>query len=397
MKIRIKKSSIRFLAILLFDLFVILKMRRAFSLTTQEGGIWNLIQLAFVVFGFFALLRNLKSVFRNVEILCIDLFCLLNLITSLLVIDSFSVSALFSLSKTLYAGMTMTLFYCISLKSKDFIADMKSTKYTYYIAGVILISALGRHMLTGGVKAYEAGAVADIYYLLGLLPMLLIITSRKRQIVPLVFAGIAVLLTQKRTGLLIFLCVVVVYFFLDKSKIASLTSVLKTAVGFCAALIVGYFVFRYMDATFNLRVVERMSNLVADGGSGRDVLWMKTWDAIWSSNTIKLLFGHGVGAIFNLIGINSHNDFLQVGYDYGLIALILYIAFFISLFRTASRMYHTDYPYAAQFLCSLIVSLFVACFSFYIVDATYITSGCFVQGFLLADFRKYLDRGGAEA
>ena len=47
-----------------------------------------------------------------------------------------------------------------------------------------------------------------------------------------------------------------------------------------------------------------------------------------------------------------------------------------------------------SYLSSLIISLILANVSFYAVDATYITSGCFVQGILLADFEFFLQRKG---
>ena len=46
------------------------------------------------------------------------------------------------------------------------------------------------------------------------------------------------------------------------------------------------------------------------------------------------------------------------------------------------------YEHFAEFLASLFVSLCIALFSYYVIDATYSICGCFTQFILLADWRK---------
>lgn len=392
MKIKIKKINLGLFFVYLFDLFLIMKLIRAFSKSTQAGGVWNIIQMWFIISGFFLFLKYYRMLIQNKCILYLGLYSVFAFLLSIFSLDGLSVSLIFELSKTIYPAAVIIIFYYAGLKKIEIRKDINSIKYAFLIASCILIFTLAQYMISGGGRASGAGAVADIYYILGLLPLLLVIIDYEKWFLPIIVTGVGIVFSQKRAALIAYLFVIVLSYGLQVRKNKDYMSLIKKIAGIILIIIIGYMIFQYLDTEFHLEIWERLQNLREDGGSGRDVRWNTIWEAIKNSSLLQIIKGHGMRSIVNDIGGNAHNDFLQIWYEYGIVALLLYILFFLQLLFTAYKMYRMKYPYTVQFICSLIITLFIAGVSFYVIDNTYITTGCMVQGVLMADFKKYLDK-----
>jgi len=67
-------------------------------------------------------------------------------------------------------------------------------------------------------------------------------------------------------------------------------------------------------------IIEKQQQKSVDGLlSGREVAWM------WAFDNLTLL-GHGQGAILDAVGMSSHNSFISILNDYGVIAVLLLLA-----------------------------------------------------------------------
>ena len=134
---------------------------------------------------------------------------------------------------------------------------------------------------------------------------------------------------------------------------------------------------------------SRLDKLNQDGGSGRAVRWEIIANTLaYGSDPLQFLFGHGSGATVEFIH-HAHNDFLEIFYDYGLVAFILYVLFYISLIKDAVIMKIKGYPYFREFASVIVVMLFLAMFSFFAIDCMYITCTSFCLAFFYADWLKY--------
>jgi O-antigen ligase len=310
--------------------------------------------------------------------------------------ESFSVSTFFSLLMILYPSLLLVLLYCVG-KRID-ITRKGPLFWTFFIISVILISAMFRYYGKGETEA-ERGAIADVYYILGLLPLMLACTKAKWRFVPVLVTTFAVIFSTKRTGLLALSVMMILYFVLAMIKERNLKKFAKILLLFalCAALFVGFFL--YMDNTFeDMQLVDRLLRLSEDGGSGRDVRWKVTWESFCSSDLLHMVFGHGKGSIWDatLVG-ETHNDFLQVLYEHGFLAFLAYVGFYVALLAELVHMFRAKYPHAVLFAMSVICSLFLAMFSYYVIAPTYITCGILCYGFFLADFHKFqADEGMSE-
>ena len=389
---KIKYSSFKEIYIYLFTAFIVMKVWRAFSGSEEHGGLWNYIQVFYVVVGPFLFLKYSKTISKEPAVFILVIYSLFALMISLFSIENLDVPSVFNLMKVPFAGMVIIIFYIYRIRSKNSHHSDNLLKTVFYISASILCYKLGSHMLSGGIRASEIGAVADVYYILGILPYILTITDKKRWLIPIAVTAVSIFISQKRAAFIALVGCIVILYFIESLRGKSIKSSIGKILILVFLITAGYYLMIYMDSKFNLRFFVRLERLETDGGSGRDTRWLYILEAIKRSTPLQLFLGHGFAGAQKLFsGSHAHNDFLEVLYNYGIVTLVLYCAYYIIQIFNAVRMVKEKYPYHAEFAGSLFVSLCIAMFSFYVIDAAYIICGCFIQGILLADWRMNRD------
>lgn len=365
--------------------FLVLKTYRAFSGSTAEGGVWNVIQLAFVLFGIMCFAIHSKWVVNSGPLRILILLSGYMLLTTVLAVREVTINSVFNLVMTIYAANVFILFYYYGRTSD--ISKRTVLYYAFFITALIVLYAMLRALRSARAWT-QRGAVADVYYVLGLLPLLMIYFTEKRVLIPIITAAVAVSFTGKRAGMIAVVLMMIAYYLItgkQKNNLKQQTKTLLKLFLLIAVVVVGGI---YLDNRFKLRIVERLSRIFSDGGSGRDVRWEQILEMIWSSGPVRFLLGHGGGSIMQDLGKHAHNDFLELFYEQGLAGALMLVLFYGSLARTCVRMIRKRYRYAAQFAASLICSLVLSMFSFYIVDPTYVTCGMICMGAMLGDYER---------
>ena len=383
--LKIKKNSLRkgvaYSFCVLLCLFLATKVQRAYSGSEVSGGIWNVIQIYFVISGFVLMFVRAKRSPHNVRVF--SCYAFLSMFLAAWTIPDFEIKTLFEYVTIPYGVMVMFIFYVVG-KYLSLNHDFKILQITFYVLAVIIFVAMRKWRLLSDDK----GAVADVYYVLGLLPLMLVFVKQKFQIIPIIVTLGAILLTGKRAGLLAIIMMLLTFYWLQLRHSGNVKNSLRTLLLLSVAVCVIIGMWESLNETYNLQVIERLQKLETDGGSGRADRWHLAATQYMNGNIIQLLFGYGQGSAEQLIGGHVHNDFLEVLYNYGLVTCLLYVGFYVSLFRTWRRMCRTEYRYSTEFLLTIIAALFLACFSFYVIDPTYITCGAVAWGLLLADWEK---------
>lgn len=372
--------------------FLVTKVFRTFSgVTDRSGGVWNLVQIIFVLIGFFWIIKYFRSVSCEnpiVIMISLDIYICLMALPRI----ELSVSGLFNYFMIPYAACVLVAFYAIGMRTK--LNERALLYYAFYITIIIIIVDM--------IKFYSIGTrawflklidVADVYFPLGLLPFTVIYVKKKNSLLPMALLAVALVLTGKRAGILALIPMAIIIY-LGETNDDNTNSNIKKIIVISIIGITMYFLAIYLDEYFNLGFLERLSRLKEDGGSGRAERWDRVLAALRDSEGISLLFGHGWGSVSELLGGHAHNDFLEIFYEFGLVSVILYISFFLSLVAKLSQMKRYRYRYTAHYVASLICSLFLSLFSFYLIKPTYITCGMLCYGFFLSDFRKYKNEIG---
>ena len=364
----ISKKNIQYIVLLvLLSIFLILKMERGFSDTEEAGGLWNIIQLIFVVGGLVCLYSNIhyrNFVSNNIVIKIYLIFAFYIWFFSFFVYFSdnvYEITSTFNFVMIPYGALTMYFFYTVGSK-----IDIR--KYplilvsTYVIIFIILFASMR-----------------------GLLPLIFVYTPQKIAVFPYIIAFLAVIMTGKRTGFLVLAAILLIYFvsFYREKSIKNI--IIKFGILIIVLFTVYYLGMNFIEK-FNLDMLDRLEHYDEGGAAVRLERWGIIGENVMSSNYLQLIFGHGYKSVLKLTGGHAHNDFLEVLYDYGIIALALYLMFYISFFIEGLKMYKKNYIYAREFMCSFAVAIFLASFSFYLADCTFITCNSVCIGLMLADW-----------
>ncbi len=388
-KIKYKKNTQYLLLLLLVSALILLKTWRGLLLQTeQEGGVWNVIQVFLVGTGVICLLSKSKPFlsFPFIKVY-IAFFLYIWFFSAIWYFSDYSsINRLFRFIVVPYGLMSLLTVFTVGLKGniRQYVWVLLAT---YLILFYIMFTKWSSYNLS---IIDSNGAVADVYYLIGLLPIVLLYIPQKYKIIPFLLAFIVAVMSSKRGALIATIVMLIVYFLIGTGKSGEKRNIILRVFAVAAALVVAYIVVMYFVERYNLSIFDRIEKLEDDGGSGRSDRWaLIIHDYTSNTNILNLLFGNGTGSVIDLTGGHAHNDFLEFLYEYGIVAFILYILFDLLLIKETIRMYRKRYIYAKEFACSVSVAICMSLFSFYAVDCTHITSCSICQGLILADWYKF--------
>ena len=196
--------------------------------------------------------------------------------------------------------------------------------------------------------------------------------------------------SAKRTSLL---CIGLAIIFLIIANISNVSG--KTFVRFIAVLAVGvavaYFAYnKYPEFALQTDyIIERFKD-PKDNDSNRERIDMYagTYSAYSSASIIEQLFGHGYMAVVNdLYGRPTHNDIMEILYDYGLIALAIYLIFIIKLFIRGFRSFWSNKQniFLLFTMCNLLLLSMINCM---ITNPAFVFVNMFCIGFSINCFRR---------
>lgn len=390
MRVKYQRNITYLLLLLLAAALLLLKVWRGLLYQTEEqGGIWNVIQVFLIGTGVLCLFSKERTF---TKISCIKVYIVFFLYIWVLSLfpflgTTFDIPHIFRFLVIPYGVMSLLTFYTVGYK-----ANIRQYPWVLGITFLVLFYWMFTKWRSYNLAIIDSnGAVADVYYLVGLLPLILLYTPQKIKIIPFLMAFVVAVMSSKRGALVAMLLMMVVYFFFSgTTNKGKKSNIVLRVVVFVFVIVVVYYVVLRLVGLYDLNMFDRMEKLGDDGGSGRAERWGIILNAFSAdSNIIQMLFGHGNGTITKLVGGHAHNDFFEFLYEYGLFAFVLYVAFYVQLIKEVIRMYKRKYIYAREFLCSVVVALCMSMFSFYAVDCTHITSSSICQGLILADWYKF--------
>ena len=176
-----------------------------------------------------------------------------------------------------------------------------------------------------------------------------------------VLGFIAVLLTMKRGPLLCMFAVPVVYLIsIILSKKYSLNKRFKfffvLALGTFAVVLLGITMIQSDQMNTFIRLLDIKNELEHSRGP----LFKATIEAFMDSDTIFKLFGHGFNSVVadELIPttgslLSSHNDFIEILYNAGIVGILLYVIFLVNVFIAAIKLCRANDKWGFMMLAAL--------------------------------------------
>lgn len=374
--------------IVLLSIFSIMRIYRN-SLGYESdnvGGVWNVISVFFVLSAVLMSFRVIQRKFNfplSIRIaLCFSVLAQFNCI---FFIDNLSVGFLYNFLMIPFFASALVVFF---VSSQSFLSQKQIFLSKLLFVAIFLMAFLSVFMFRSGFLGFSM--VSNSYYALCILPFALFFTEKKAyRIFIYTLVGIVVIFAGKRTGLIAFVSFIMVVSLLESLMKNQLLDFLKTMLFLIAAGATFYFLYVKFASIYDLQLFKRMSTIVEDGGSGRDVMYQQIWNAMKESNIINWIFGHGYGSAGGVLlkHDTAHNDFLEILYDYGLFAAALIIGFYIQLLREGFTMFRLRYKCAPLFIGGTIISILLSLFSTYLVSFAYVICGMAFLGMVLGDWQ----------
>ena len=209
------------------------------------------------------------------------------------------------------------------------------------------------------IEGFRDGTV---YVFMMFLPLAMMLSKAKIRYIVIILIALAVLTSMKRGGFVTVLLSLLVYVLtlqrVTDRRIPPIVKLLFFLL-FVLALVA---VIIYVNTQSGGVIFERFAQAGADGGSGRDKVYLISLDMILASDPLPLLFGHGWNtlALDSPLGLSAHNDYLEITYDIGLFGLLLLLVFLLHLGIHALRLVRQKSSLAPAFMASFVIFFFTS-------------------------------------
>jgi len=208
-------------------------------------------------------------------------------------------------------------------------------------------------VISNQAKYYKVITLNPIFYILYLVPFLLLSKKSINSYIGLAIVFTSVVLSHKRTALIIWALIAVYCFFVQKNvnqnKTNKFVKNMLLSILFVAAIV---FIYDYAVKNFNINWLQRLSTISETGGSGRVDRWRQFFIDMKRSNLFEFIAGHGIVYPY------YHNDWMQIFYNTGIIGFILYSVMCVKLVQMYFEMKKAKHEYLVAYGASLIIFFF---------------------------------------
>lgn len=231
---------------------------------------------------------------------------------------------------------------------------------------------------SNGVGELLAGR--DAYFLCIILLLWSLLMRFKFKLIVISIIFLLCIISLKRSVIIIAFFTILICLFnyiTDKNN-----SFLKRCLTFIAIIAsISYLVYNSTDLSID--IIDRFKALEDDGGSGRENIYAAVGNDIKRFYFHEFIFGKGLSSVYKLIGIQAHNDFLQIMHSLGIIGILIYISLYlccirkIYLYKPINIIEKKFKLYAFLIFISFAITGYLNCF---IVNPPLITPFIFLLG-----------------
>lgn len=377
----------------LFDLLLIILPLsvQIYNIVATKLGVepfpGNLVTLVVLVAAsLFVYLRHSKLLYGIIEYKIAILFAIVSIPGIISHLDSDIDNIVRSLCSVIFVPLGFSIGVIIRSKIQN---TDKSTFFSLLLLFPMLCVASMIQSMPILMEGSEFGRDAILAVSI-FLPIILSIRNKYLKGIFLIIILYWSIISAKRTSLL---CIGLAIIFLIMANISNVSG--KNFARFIAVLAVGvaiaYFAYnKYPEFALQTDyIIERFKD-PQDNDSNRERMDMYagTYSAYSSSSIIEQLFGHGYMAVVNdLYGRPTHNDIMEILYDYGLIALAIYLIFIIKLFIRGSRSFWSNREdiFLLFTMCNLLLLSMINCM---ITNPAFVFVNMFCIGFSVNCFQQ---------
>lgn len=262
------------------------------------------------------------------------------------------------------------VFYVFMRKHGELFGDI--LKYLFLLAAILSVAVI----VNRDYRKSEDAGINVIFYVLTLLPFLLHIRNRTIRNLIIFYLLILSLLAMKRSVLIILGIFLVLYggSILFRNPRRILANTILSVLLVISVLLVSKTVNDRMDNA----VLKRVENIKKDEGNGRLTIYNEVMYSQLLSSPYEWIFGHGNNSVNNTVrgnpwsvGRTSHNDFLEILFNYGLLGFLIYLFLHFKIAHTAIKLKKSGSEFFLSYLSSYIIFLVMSLVSHLVIYPTY--------------------------
>ncbi|KKO91164.1 hypothetical protein AAW12_11580 [Sphingobacterium sp. Ag1] len=307
----------------------------------KESVVYSILRV--FIFGFLTLSfltdRKTINIFSLKWLYLFILACSISLFINFLDFNDFFKSVIYTFS--------FVLIYRYGIVLGNVKEDFKVfNRAITIIIIILLIQYIGTYYLKfGSISVVSNDAIFSIVVFI---PFLFLFEKKRLRLLLTVVIMICTVMSQKRSAILVVnfsILLALILYYSERSKARLIF------IGLFLALLAFNFLNEIENIGFVDSVLHRFEN---SSDNGRNEINEELLGKISKRDGIETFFGLGYAATIRDIGIPSHNDFLEILYDYGIIALIIYIVSLMYLGLKAIFWYKRREEYLEYYICYLV-------------------------------------------
>ena len=232
-------------------------------------------------------------------------------------------------------------------------------------------------------------------YVFGMVILLPLLAYYRKKLLPTLFLCIATyicIISSKRTGLL---CIASIVPFIFVSYEKGFNKKAKKVLSILLVVVVFGLIAYSLLPSISPEIdssIERFENMDDQSSEHRLSMYMMTIDEISNSDILSLFFGHGCLGTISLYGIPTHNDWLEIIYDYGVIPFICFLFFYFSLVIRVFKSFRNNLYSSLPLLSTLIIFTITTMVNCMFTTPVSVFILLFTLGFSLVHLKAYNTR-----
>lgn len=311
------------------------------------------------------------------------------LVAFLLSLSMLIPAVFYSVEKYGFMGLVSKTFlwFFVIIIGYEYGKSKKTTYNRYLILGVLLILVYiycSNTFLDFSItnKNYVQ---TSIYYLICMMPFIFILSHRKISLFFLGLISVLTLISFKRSAILVLIMTLLIVLCINIKKI-NIKQLLKYFILIIIIFGVVFAVYvkiKNWDISDLLDIFNVWSNRFKESGS-RVSIYSYVLQRQFDSSILEWMFGHGYNSVMDtvLFGLSSHCDYIEILYNYGIVAEILFIYFILILIKKAIRLVRVNSIYGNGYISSVVIFLAASLPSHMLTYSTYFLSICFFWGYM---------------
>ena len=320
----------------------------------------------------------------------------LMLVAFLLSLSMLIPAVFYSVEKYGFMGLVSKTFlwFFVIIIGYEYGKSKKTTYNRYLILGVLLILVYiycSNTFLDFSIsnKNYVQ---TSIYYLICMMPFIFIFSHKKISLFFLSLISLLTLISFKRSAILVLTMTLFIVLCINIKKI-NIKQLLKYGIliiTIFGIVIAVYVKIKNWDISDLLDIFNIWNNRFKESGS-RESLYSYVLQRQFDSSILEWMFGHGYNSVMDtvLLGLSSHCDYLEILYNYGMVAEILFIYFILILIKKAIRLVRVNSIYGNGYISSVVIFLVASLPSHMLTYSTYFLSICFFWGYMESVSENY--------